>query len=216
MKSKNQIILDGTNVVIGPNEMFYLSYSTEKVLCDFLIKRVLANNFRPDERTKPLSIFIGDHEVINSVNKAIHEIPSGAMGNLSFLSETRTHALKEFIHQQLKSQKHSMLILSGFNEIKFVDRSEHERNCDIDMMLVNLRKLQSEFEIPILIAGTTKHGDENTCVPALSSHWSEVEVYSNECYDIKAKVGHFKLFHLPKENPAPTSQEKLRELYGDL
>jgi hypothetical protein len=206
MKTKSQIRLDGTDVIVHANEIYYLSNSTDSTLCNYLIKGVLSLNFHSSEKSKPLSIFIGDHDVINSVNKALQEIPSGAMGGFCFFNEIGRKALTAFIHEQLLNQSASMVILYGFNEIRFSSESVLKHLQDIDRMLHSLRKLQSEFGVPILLAGTTKikHDDDNRCIPAFSSRWPEVEITSNACYDIKIKKGYLKLFHLPKENPAPS------------
>ena len=218
MKTKNQIKLNGTDVIVGSNEQYYLSYPVESNLCEYLVRDVLSYNFSNDKKQKPFSCFIGDHTVLNSVNKTLQSSPSGAIGNFCYLSETSTWVLKEFIYQQLVRHNPSFILLYGFNEIRFDEESELKRTEDIDFMLHDLRKFQNEFHIPILLAGTTsnKYGDGNRCIPAFSKKWPEVEVTTNACYDIKAKLGHYKLFHLPKENPAPVRSAEYPELYNDL
>ena len=97
MKTKNQIKINGTDIIVGPNEQYYLSYPIDVTLCEFLVRNVLTYNYSSDKTSTPFSCFIGDHTVLNSLNKALHDVPSGALGNFCYLSETSTQPLKEFI-----------------------------------------------------------------------------------------------------------------------
>jgi hypothetical protein len=219
MKTKNQIRLNGTDVTVGPNELYYLSYPIDTTLCEFLLRNVLSYNFSTDNKSKPFSCFIGDHTILNTVNKTLHDVPSGAIGNFCYLSETSSGVLKEFMYEQLVKHDPSFILLFGFNEIRFDDESELKRAEDLDFMLDDMRKFQNEFDnVPIILAGATpiKYGDDDRCIPAFPKKWPEVEVNTSAYYNIKAKVGHFKLFKIPRANPAPVRSSDYPELYNDL
>jgi hypothetical protein len=218
MKTKNQIRINGTDVIIGPKDLYYLSYPIDLTLSEFLIRDVLSYNFSKDTTSSPFSCFIGDHAILNRINKTLHDVPSGAIGNFCYLSETTTWVLKELMYQQLVRHNPSFVLLFGFNSIRFDEESELKRSEDLDFMLDDLRKFQNEFNVPILLAGTTniKYGDENRLIPALSKKWPEVEVNTSACFRIKAKLGDLKLFHIPQANPGPVRSAEYPKIYNDL
>ena len=166
MKTKNQIKINGTDIIVGPNEQYYLRYPIDVTLCEFLVRNVLTYNYSSDKTSKPFSCFIGDHTVLNRLNKALHDVPSGVIGNFCYLSETSTQPLKEFIYEQLVRHNPSFILLYGFNAIRFDEKSELNHTEDLDFMFHDLRKFQNEFGVPILLAGTTpmRSGDDDNCV----------------------------------------------------
>jgi hypothetical protein len=203
--SSPSLKIKGSDAFVSPFEIYFLGYPNEPLLQDFIFESMLMFNFARNERyrNRPPALFVVGMDLIKATfaSKHISRLPNG----ITILSTSlMPEAIIESIYHEVVYRRPACIFLSGFNNIDFSKQSVADRKSDIESFLHQLRKIQKQISMPILIS--TKINEERvTCVPSLEFKDVEFAVSTDRNYTVSTADGVFKLYHVLRNSETPVT-----------